>query len=87
MYSKIKAGTEKVSTEVGDKIWDLLLKGVLWNSTARIERNDFKDPNVKGDYVTKGNVTEQGILKSFISAIGAEACINLKNELKEEDIL
>jgi magnesium-transporting ATPase (P-type) len=33
-----------------------LLYGTLWNSSARIERND--DPKVPGEWVTKGNVTE-----------------------------
>lgn len=70
-----------------DSIWELLLKGVLWNSTARIEANDHKDKNVTDPYVTKGNVTEQGILQCFMKAIGAESCIDKKNELNEDDVL
>jgi hypothetical protein len=59
----------------GESIWDILQEGVLWNSSARIEKNDQKDPNITSEYVTKGNVTEQGIYKFFINATNALLCV------------
>jgi hypothetical protein len=43
----------------------------MWNSSAWIEKNDGKDKMVTDEYLTKGNVTEQGIMKFFMNAIGA----------------
>jgi hypothetical protein len=40
---------------------------VLWNSSARIEPNDYKDPKINEPFLTRGNVTEQGLLKFFMS--------------------
>lgn len=86
LSKSIKEGTEAV--EHGDKnVWEQILEGVLWNSTARIEKNDGKDPSEKEDYVVKGNPTESGITKCFIKAIGAPSCIDIKNKLSEDNIL
>jgi Ca2+-transporting ATPase len=38
--------------------WSLLVEGVLWNSSARLERNDGKDKDIVDEFVAKGNVTE-----------------------------
>jgi len=86
LNNDIKEGCEAVEVE-GHSIWNMVLEAVLFNSTARIEKNDGKDQNVKEDYVTKGNVTEQGILKCFMGAIGAPACNEKKFELAEDNIL
>jgi len=37
----------------GQSVWDTLVDGVLWNSSAWIEKDEET-----GDFVTKGNVTE-----------------------------
>jgi len=37
----------------GQAVWDTLVDGVLWNSSAWIEKDEET-----GEYVTKGNVTE-----------------------------
>jgi len=45
----------------GQSHWELLVEAVLWNSSARLERNDGKDekkPVAKFPWVTAGNVTE-----------------------------
>jgi len=74
--------------KIDDKpVWDVLVESVLWNSSAWIEKNDGSDKKVKEDYLLKGNVTEQGIIKMFMEQLGAEGCINKKNSLKEENIL
>lgn len=67
--------------------WQILTEGILWNSSARIELNDFKDPKQSEKYMTKGNVTEQGIIKFFMNDMGGEGCINFKNSLTEENTL
>ena len=45
-------------------VWQMLVEGILWNSSARIEKvtelvND-------DEYVIKGNVTEKGLYKFFM---------------------
>jgi len=75
-------------TEVsGKSAWQIILEAILWNSSARIEKNDGSDPNVTSKYVTKGNVTEQGIFNFLISAITAEGCIQLRDSLEESNVL
>jgi len=64
-----------------------LIEGVLWNSSAWIEKNDGKDPNVTEEYVTKGNVTEQGIIKFFMNSMGSNYCVTKKNSLDDSNIL
>jgi len=39
-------------------VWEFLIEGVMWNSSARIEKNDGKDKQITDEYLTKGNVTE-----------------------------
>jgi len=68
-------------------IWSLLVQGVLWNSSARIEKNDGKDPNVVEEYVTKGNVTEQGLIKFFMGVLGGQGCVDERANLTEENTL
>jgi magnesium-transporting ATPase (P-type) len=65
----------------------MLVEGVLWNSSARIEKNDMKDKNITEEWVTKGNVTEQGLIKFFMGVMTAQGCIDKKHELTEENIL
>jgi Ca2+-transporting ATPase len=60
--------------------FDDLFESAMWNSSARIEHSE-------GQWVTKGNVTEQGIIKFFMNVKGAEGCISKKNDLAEEDQL
>ena len=67
--------------------WDALIRGIMWNSSARIELNDHKDPNEKGEYVTRGNVTEQGIMKFFMAIEGGAGCLSVKHELADENLL
>jgi len=47
----------------GHSVWDSLVDGVLWNSSAWIEMDE-----TEGKHVTKGNVTEQGIIKYFMNS-------------------
>ena len=42
---------------------------------------------VTDEYLTKGNVTEQGIMKFFMNAIGATQCLGKKGELNDEKTL
>jgi Ca2+-transporting ATPase len=37
--------------------------------------------------MTKGNVTEQGVIKFFMYVMGGQGCIDFKNSLTEENIL
>jgi len=65
----------------------MFVKGILWNSTARIEVNDGSDPQVTSPFVLRGNVTEQGIFKFFMAQIGGQGCIDKIKELEEDNIL
>lgn len=60
--------SQTVSSEMGFAYNDLM-EGVLWNSSARIEKDE------DGQWVTKGNVTEQGLIKFFMNVVGAEGCL------------
>lgn len=49
-----------------ESLWDFIYTSIMWNSSARLEVNDGSDPLITSEYVTKGNVTEQGIIKFFL---------------------
>lgn len=68
-------------------VWQKLVEGVLWNSSARIELNDGKDDQEKEQYVTRGNVTEQGLIKFFIGALTGQGCVDERAKLSEENTL
>lgn len=71
----------------GMNIWDILIEGVLWNSSAWIEKNEQRQSENDPEYITKGNVTEQGITKLFMRAMRAQWCVDKKHELKDDMIL
>jgi hypothetical protein len=50
-----KAGTQG-ATYAGQSVWQIIVEAVLWNSSARVEKNT--DPEIKEEWVTAGNVTE-----------------------------
>jgi hypothetical protein len=58
--------------------YEHLKEGVLWNSSARIEQEE-------GEWITRGNVTEQGLIKFFMNTISAEGCIGKRNELADDN--
>jgi len=52
--------------------WSLIFDSIMWNSSARIEKNespDTKDDNPHWPWETKGNVTESGIFKFFMNLL------------------
>lgn len=70
----------------GEDIWKFIYESIMWNSSARIEKNDGKDPNLPVSthpYLTKGNVTEQGIIKFFLNHYSGQEVISKKNEADE----
>jgi len=73
--------SEQVHSSLNADMLKVLREGVLWNSSARIEKND------EDQYVTKGNVTEQGIFKFFINNMNFEGTNAFIQSLKEEDKL
>jgi len=86
LANQVKTAGENVT--VGHKsAWECLVEGVLWNSSARIEKNDGKDCEVTDEFVTKGNVTEQGLIKFFMKVLSPQGCIDKRNELSEDFIL
>jgi hypothetical protein len=44
----------------------------MYNSSARIEKNEGDD-KAKVPYMTKGNVTEQGIIKFFMNQFNKDS--------------
>jgi magnesium-transporting ATPase (P-type) len=68
-------------------VWQHLVEGVLWNSSARLEVNDGKDKEVTDQFILRGNVTEQGLIKFFMGVMGGQGCVDQKNKLLEENIL
>lgn len=71
--------SKQVSQEMGFAYNDLL-EGIMWNSSARIEKEE-------GVWVTKGNVTEQGLIKFFMNTIDAEGCIKQRLKLTDSNTL
>lgn len=81
-----KASTQEVSVNYST-VWDLLAEGVLWNSSARIEKNNGANKLITDEYVLNGNVTEMGLIKFFTGAIGFEACISERQRLTADNTL
>jgi len=54
------------------------------SNSSRIEKtvND-DDKKMYGEYMTKGNVTEQGIMKLFMEQIDPETCQHMINSKDE----
>jgi magnesium-transporting ATPase (P-type) len=90
-YSADPRSPQTLGRVVAEKMkgenFNALLEGILWNSQARIERNDGSDPNVKDEFVTKGNVTEQGLIKFFMSVAGGQGCVDHRLRLSEDNLL
>ena len=86
LSKNVKAAAEAVSFS-NTSTWTHLVEGVLWNSSARLEVNDRTDPNVTDDYVTRGNVTEQGLIKFFMGSLSGKGCVDERARLTEENTL
>jgi magnesium-transporting ATPase (P-type) len=86
LVKEVNAATTDVTID-GQSVWNYLLEGVMWNSSARIEANDGKDPLVKEPWLTKGNVTEQGLFKFFIGLLGGKGALDQKNALTDENTI
>jgi magnesium-transporting ATPase (P-type) len=78
LVKEVKAAAESVSVN-GQNVWEFLCEGVMWNSSARVEKNDGSDPQIKDEYLTKGNVTEQGLFKFFMGVMGGRGIQDKKN--------
>jgi magnesium-transporting ATPase (P-type) len=77
----------------GQSLIDLMFSSIMWNSSAFIvERPPGVTPEEKklfeekGKWMTKGNVTEQGIIKFLAEIYNFEGCIKRRNELDDGDI-
>jgi len=71
LVKEVKAATDAVEVSGNSQsVWKALIEGVMWNSSARIEKNDGSDPQIKDEWLTKGNVTEQGLFKFFMGVLG-----------------
>lgn len=86
LATDVKSRTENVMVD-GESVWKTLTEGVLWNSSARLEKNDNSDPSETDPFVTRGNVTEQGLIKFFMWALNGQGTIDEKKRLTEENIL
>jgi Ca2+ transporting ATPase len=82
----VQAAAEAVSFS-GATTWSHLVEGVLWNSSARLEANDGSDPTVTDQYLTRGNVTEQGLIKFFMGVLTGQGCVDARARLSEENTL
>jgi len=71
LVKEVKAATDGVTISGHSmSVWTALIEGVMWNSSARIEKNDGSDKQITDEWLTKGNVTEQGLFKFFMGIIG-----------------
>lgn len=81
-----KAGTQNARYGT-QTVWDIIVESVLWNSSARVERNNGEDPNIKDPWLTAGNVTEQGLLKYFMHDMGGEGVQAIKSQLTDDKLV
>lgn len=82
------AAANEVTVEgTGKSFWDFIVQSVMLNSSARIERNDGKDKTETAEFVTTGNVTEQGIFKFFMKVHGGKETNDVRANFPKEDIL
>lgn len=86
LAENVKALAETVES-AGSSVWNQLVEGVLWNSSARLEVNDGSDPEIKDQYITRGNVTEQGLIKFFMGVLSGQGCVDARARLTEENTL
>lgn len=86
LVKEVKEDTENVDVN-GQSVWQFLMEGVMWNSSARVEKNDGKDKMVTDEWLTKGNVTEQGLFKFFMGIMGGQGVLDKKNALTEENTI
>ena len=63
----------------------MLVEGLFWNSSARIEVNTNPDTMKNEPFVLGGNVTEQGIIKFFLKVMTHQECLDQRNRLTEEN--
>jgi hypothetical protein len=54
----------------------MLLEGIFWNSSARIEVNIKPETRAQEPYSLEGNVTEQGIIKFFMHVMKGDECMD-----------
>lgn len=89
LVNTIKAKGSDTKIAMGSSVWDLIVESVFWNSSARVEENvgPNKDTTTTDKWITKGNVTEQGLIKFFFPIIGGEGCVGEKNRLTEDNTL
>jgi len=83
----VKEIAEGISIDGGESVWNFIYESIMWNSSARLEKNDGSDPKINaktpvGQYFTKGNVTEQGIIKFFLQNYSGE---EIQGKMKELD--
>ena len=68
----------------------MLVEGLFWNSSARIEKNiddKTKVQDSKEPFKLEGNVTEQGIIKFFLKVMSHQECLDERNKLTEANTL
>jgi magnesium-transporting ATPase (P-type) len=63
----------------------MLVEGLFWNSSARIEKNEDEKTKADEPYVLVGNVTEQGIIKFFLKVMTHQECNAERDKLTEEN--
>lgn len=86
LLDNVKKHGTTVTLKDGTSIWQFIYNSIMWNSTAFLvqvtsamkedkkSKELFKDFKV-GEWATKGNVTEQAIIKFFKEDVGGPACV------------
>ena len=72
-----------------DSAWDFMQKSTMWNSSAffvqvtpeMVKKDEQFKNNKVGDWVTKGNVTEQATLNFFLKCFSGDDMVGLKKQL------
>ena len=64
--------TVDTMSQSAEPIWPVIQNSIVYNSDAFLEKNNLspeekKETNQFGEFITRGNVTEQGILRFFMN--------------------
>lgn len=77
--------TQSKEATTASGVWDMLVEGLFWNSSARIEENKDRDTMKEQPFIFEGNITEQGIIKFFNKVMTGQECLEQRQKLTEDN--
>lgn len=79
IVKSVKNFAQQIEVSGQQALWDLLLKGIMWNTSAHLEKSDDPSSKRQSPYIVKGNVTESAIIQFFMKGYTGEELIEIQN--------